>query len=109
MEDLIYKNMSEISDMSVEGIIVGYANVYNVKDLQGDISAFGSFAKTVSERQNKIKIFKNHNDSQLVGIPAESLPESFILHVEDEPVAFHSNLQPFKQLFAPFSGDFGCR
>lgn len=71
MEELIYKNMSEISDMSDEGIIVGYANVYNVKDLQGDISAFGSFAKTVSERQNKIKIFKNHNDSQLVGVPVE--------------------------------------
>ena len=71
MEDLIYKNMSEISDMSDEGIITGYANVYNVKDLQGDISAFGSFAKTVTERKNKIKIFKNHNDSQLVGIPVE--------------------------------------
>ena len=71
MEELIYKNMSEISDMSDEGIIVGYANVYNVKDLQGDISAFGSFAKTVTERKNKIKIFKNHNDSQLVGVPVE--------------------------------------
>lgn len=71
MEELIYKNMSEISDMSDEGVIVGYANVYNVKDLQGDISAFGSFAKTVSERHNKIKVFKNHNDSQLVGVPVE--------------------------------------
>ena len=71
MEELIYKNLSEISDMSDEGIITGYANVYNVKDLQGDISAFGSFAKTVTERKNKIKIFKNHNDSQLVGIPVE--------------------------------------
>ena len=71
MEELIYKNLSEISDMSDEGIITGYANVYNVKDLQGDISAFGSFAKTVTERKNKIKIFKNHNDSQLVGVPVE--------------------------------------
>ena len=71
MEELIYKNLSEISDMSDEGIITGYANVYNVKDLQGDISAFGSFAKTVTERKNKIKIFKNHDTDKLIGVPVD--------------------------------------
>lgn len=68
MEKII-KTLSEISDIS-EGIIVGYANVYNVKDSDGDISLPGSFAKTVTERKNKIKIFKNHNPD-LVGVPIE--------------------------------------
>lgn len=70
MEELIYKNQSEIKDISSEGIIKGYANVYNVKDSQGDISDFGSFAKTVTERKNKIRIFKNHTPI-LVGVPTD--------------------------------------
>lgn len=69
MEELVYKNLSEITDIS-EGVIVGYANVYNVKDSDGDISLPGSFNKTVTERAKKIKVFKNHSPI-LVGIPAE--------------------------------------
>lgn len=71
MEKLIYKNLSEISDIDeAHGIIKGYGNVYNVKDSDGDISLFGSFAKTATERGKKIKIFKNHTPV-LVGIPLE--------------------------------------
>jgi HK97 family phage prohead protease len=69
MEQFFIKKQSEIKDIS-EGVIVGYANVYNVKDSDGDISMPGSFIKTVSERKNKIKIFKNHY-SNLVGVPTE--------------------------------------
>jgi HK97 family phage prohead protease len=71
MEDIIFKNLSEFRDIDEEsGIIKGYANVYNVKDLDGDISLPGSFSKTVAERAKKIKIFKNHTP-QLVGVPIE--------------------------------------
>lgn len=71
MEDIIYKNLSEFRDIDeASGIIKGYANVYNVKDLDGDISLPGSFSKTVGERSKKIKIFKNHTP-QLVGVPME--------------------------------------
>lgn len=71
MEDIIYKNLSEFRDIDeASGIIKGYANVYNVKDLDGDISLPGSFSKTVGERYKKIKIFKNHTP-QLVGVPME--------------------------------------
>lgn len=71
MEDIIYKNLSEFRDIDeASGIIKGYANVYNVKDLDGDISLPGSFSKTVGERYKKIKIFKNHSP-QLVGVPIE--------------------------------------
>lgn len=71
MEDIIYKNLSEFRDIDeASGIIKGYANVYNIKDLDGDISLPGSFSKTVGERYKKIKIFKNHSP-QLVGVPME--------------------------------------
>jgi len=71
MEEIIFKNLSEFRDIDEQtGIIKGYANVYNVKDSDGDISLPGSFSKTVAERAKKIKIFKNHTP-QLVGIPLE--------------------------------------
>ncbi len=71
MEEIIFKNLSEFHDIDEQtGIIKGYANVYNVKDSDGDISLPGSFSKTVAERAKKIKIFKNHTP-QLVGVPLE--------------------------------------
>ena len=71
IDKMIYKNLSEFRDIDdATGIIKGYANVYNVKDLDGDISLPGSFSKTVGERAKKIKIFKNHSP-QLVGVPLE--------------------------------------
>lgn len=71
MEEIIFKNLSEFRDIDeASGIIKGYANVYNVKDSDGDISLPGSFSKTVAERAKKIKIFKNHSP-QLVGVPLE--------------------------------------
>lgn len=60
---------AEMDDKS--GMLIGYANVYDIEDLQGDISQVGSFIKTVSENKTKIKIYKNHNREQLVGIPFE--------------------------------------
>lgn len=70
MEQLVYKNLSEIKDIS-EGVIVGYANVYNMKDSDGDISLPGSFAKTVTERKKKLRVYKNHDDKILVGVPSD--------------------------------------
>lgn len=69
MEQLVYKSLSEITNIN-EGIIDGYANVYNLKDSDGDISLPGSFTKTVTERKNNIRIFKNHSPI-LVGVPQE--------------------------------------
>ena len=71
IDKMIYKSLSEFRDIDdATGIIKGYANVYNVKDFDGDISLPGSFSKTVGERAKKIKIFKNHTP-QLVGVPME--------------------------------------
>ena len=60
-----------IDDISEKGILSGYANVYNIEDTDGDISQVGSFTKTVTENRKRIKILKNHDRNQFVGIPIE--------------------------------------
>ena len=74
MKDLILKQANvNLTDMS-EGYLVGYANTYNIKDLQGDISHPSSFVKTVSEQKAKLKIYKNHDSNLLIGVPSEMNP-----------------------------------
>jgi HK97 family phage prohead protease len=71
MEQLIIKQSQvNLTDLS-EGYLVGIANQYNIKDLQGDISNPASFIKTVSEQKTKLKIYKNHDDNLLIGVPTE--------------------------------------
>lgn len=60
-----------IDDISEKGILSGYANVYNIEDTDGDISQVGSFTKTVTENRKRIKILRNHDRNQFVGIPVE--------------------------------------
>ena len=60
----------DIKDMDdAKGIIVAYANTYNFKDSDGDISAYGSFEKTVNENYKRIRVLKDHNPTMMVGIP----------------------------------------
>ena len=54
-----------------KGIVEAYANAYNNEDWDGDISYPGSFVKTVSENWKKIRVYKNHNRYELVGVPRE--------------------------------------
>jgi len=76
MSELVYKNASvPFKDMDDQtGFLIGYANIYSVKDLVGDISNPASFVKTVGERKSKIKIYKNHDNNLLVGVPQELNP-----------------------------------
>lgn len=60
---------TEMDDTS--GMLIGYANVYDIEDLQGDISQVGSFIKTVSENKAKMKVYKNHDTDLFVGVPKE--------------------------------------
>lgn len=52
-----------------KGIVKAYANVYNFKDSDGDISAYGSFDKTVSENYRRIRVLKDHDPKQMIGVP----------------------------------------
>jgi len=54
-----------------KGVVVAYANVYNNIDADGDISAFGSFEKTVKDSFKRIRVFKDHNPQMMIGIPLE--------------------------------------
>lgn len=76
MDEMIFKNASvPFKDMDDQtGVLIGYANIYSQKDLVGDISNPSSFVKTVSERKAKLKIYKNHDNNLLVGVPKELNP-----------------------------------
>lgn len=68
-----FKQLSiDVKDLDQsKGIVVAYANTYNFKDSDGDISAYGSFEKTVSENFKRIRVLKDHNPTMMVGIPLE--------------------------------------
>lgn len=54
-----------------KGVVVAYANTYNFKDSDGDISAYGSFEKTVKEGFKRIRVLKDHNPTMMIGVPLE--------------------------------------
>lgn len=60
-------NLTELDNL--KGYVEGYANTYNEKDSHGDISSPASFIKTVSERSKIVKVYSNHDDNLLVGVP----------------------------------------
>jgi HK97 family phage prohead protease len=60
----------ELKDLDeTKGVVVAYANVYNFKDSDGDVSSFGSFDKTVSENFKRIRVLKDHNPTMMIGVP----------------------------------------
>ena len=52
-----------------QGIVIAYANAYDFKDADGDISAQGSFNKTVKENYKRIRVLKDHNPTITLGVP----------------------------------------
>ena len=60
-------DLKELDD--TKGVVTAYANAYNFKDSDGDISAYGSFEKTVSENFKRIRVLKDHNPTMMVGVP----------------------------------------
>src|SRR5699024_132884 len=54
-----------------KGIVKAIANAYNFEDSDGDISIPGSFDKTVKENFKRIRVLKDHNPRQMVGVPLE--------------------------------------
>lgn len=62
----------DIKDLDEEkGIVKAYANVYDFEDSDGDISAKGSFTKTVKENYKRIRVLKDHNPRIMLGVPLE--------------------------------------
>lgn len=60
----------ELKDLDEsKGIVKAYANVYNFKDSDGDVSAYGSFEKSVNENFKRIRVLKDHNPTMMIGVP----------------------------------------
>lgn len=61
---------SEVKDLDEKtGYVEAYANAYNNEDSDKDISAPGSFIKSVSDTFKKIRVYKNHDHTLMVGVP----------------------------------------
>lgn len=58
-----------------QGIVVAYANAYDFKDSDGDISAKGCFNKTVKENFKRIRVLKDHDPKISLGVPLELNPD----------------------------------
>ena len=54
-----------------KGIVVAYANAYDFKDADGDISAKGSFNRTVKNNFKRIRVLKDHNPTITLGVPLD--------------------------------------
>jgi HK97 family phage prohead protease len=66
-------NLKELDE--AKGIVTAYANAYDFKDSDGDISAQGSFNKTVKENFKRIRVLKDHNPTMMIGVPLEINPK----------------------------------
>jgi HK97 family phage prohead protease len=66
-----FKQLSyDLKDLDEKkGVVTAYANVYNFKDSDGDVSAYGSFDKTVNENFKRIRVLKDHNPTMMIGVP----------------------------------------
>jgi len=66
-----FKQISyDLKDLDEQkGVVVAYANAYNNKDSDGDISAFGSFDRTVKNNFKRIRVLKDHNPTMMIGVP----------------------------------------
>lgn len=52
-----------------KGEVEAYANAYGNEDFAGDISAPGSFVKTVNENAKRIRVLKDHFTTISLGVP----------------------------------------
>jgi HK97 family phage prohead protease len=67
IQNKIHRTKSfEVDDKGIVRIAV---NAFDNKDADGDISAKGSFIKTLNERFDRLKWFLNHDRTKLLGVP----------------------------------------
>ena len=67
----------ELKDLDEsKGVVVAYANAYDFKDSDGDISAQGSFDKTAVENFKRIRVLKDHDPRLMIGVPLEIDPKN---------------------------------
>jgi len=75
---------SKVEDVDEKGIVTVYANAFNNKDADGDISVKGSFTKTINESFDRVKWFYNHDNKILLGVPIEAIQDDYGLKVRGQ-------------------------
>lgn len=58
-----------------QGIVKAYANAYGNEDSDQDISAKGSFNRTVKNNFKRIRVLKDHNPTISLGVPLKIEPD----------------------------------
>lgn len=72
-DDQVNATKTIIKDLDdVKGIVTAYANVYDFEDSDGDISAKGSFKRTVNNNWKRMRVLKDHKTDISLGIPLEA-------------------------------------
>lgn len=72
-DDQLNATKTIIKDLDdVKGIVTAYANVYDVLDSDDDISAKGSFKRTVNNNWKRMRVLKDHKTDISLGIPLEA-------------------------------------
>lgn len=68
---------TKVANVDEKGTVVIAVNAFGNEDSDGDISAPGSFAKTLKENMPRCKWYLNHDKTQLLGVPisGEETPE----------------------------------
>ena len=67
-----YKAVSyEIKDIDEKGVVTFYANTFNNKDSDNDISLPGSFGKTLNEGRKRLRHLKWHDTRYMPGVIKE--------------------------------------
>lgn len=72
MDFKLKQHSYELKDIDEkQGVVVAYANAYDFKDSDGDISARGSFTKSVNDNKKRIRVLKDHIPTISLGVPLE--------------------------------------
>lgn len=76
----IYQTKAE--DLDQKGRVLIAVNAFSNEDSDGDISAPGSFKKTLKENFDRVRWFLNHDVTILLGVPIKGMEDSQHLKME---------------------------
>lgn len=74
----------EVKDLTDKGVVTFYANAFNNKDSDDDISLPGSFKKTLRENGKKLRHFKNHDYRLMPGAVKSAKEDDMGLLIESQ-------------------------
>ena len=68
---------SKAANLDTKGRVLIAVNAFGNTDSDGDISAPGSFKKTLKENFNRVRWFLNHDTTILLGVPIKGYEEIY--------------------------------